>query len=326
MLILPRPNPLYENISAQKINLPDAMKKLGAGGFTGYMGYGSTSAEGYFIFIKGAMISALMLEGTKRKTGFEAINSLFTYTLTEGGTINVFRMDPELAVCTHALLHGEVILKPELVSSIELKSILARMKALSLNGTVLFSTPDRSAMIFFKEGGPVGFYNDATQDIDSNPAESQRVAALPGAMIEIRGTVPVDDLLHHNFLLSLNIERLWQATQSRLAGRQPQPVPPPAVPVVLAPEPVTTHQNEGLLKEVVEDLQEIASAYLNRQGISLVDRLLEASGGSEALLNEQKVALFLTDMTNQALDIDPETKIEEMVDLMRSEIASRLSL
>jgi hypothetical protein len=324
MLILPHTNPLYENISAKKVHLPEAMKKLGAGGFTGYMGYGSTSAEGYFIFIKGAMISALMLEGAKRKTGFEAINSLFNNTVTEGGTINVFRMAPELAVCTHALLHGDVVLKPELVSTVELKSVLARMKALSLNGTVLFSTPDRSAMIFFKEGGAVGFYNDAAQDIDSDPLESQRVAALPGALIEIRGTTPIDDLLHHNFLESINMERLWQTTQSRLAGRQPQPVLPPATPV--APQPVTASQNEELLKAIVEDLQEIASAYLSRQGVALVDRLLEASGGMETLLSEQKVAIFLTDMTGQAPDIDPEAKIDEMVDLMRSEIARRLSL
>jgi hypothetical protein len=323
MLILPRPNPLYENISALKVNLPEAMKKLGASGFTGYMGYGSSNAEGYFIFIKGAMVSALMLEGAKRKTGFEAVSSLFTYTLAEGGIINVFRMSTELAVCTHALLHGEVVLKPEPVSNVDLKSVLARMKALLLNGTVLFSTPDRNAMIFFKEGNPVGFYNDTAQDIDSSPTESQRVAALPGALIEIRGTTPVEDLLHHNFLESLNIDRLWQTTQSRQAISQPKPAPIPAVP--LKPETASSPVTEELLKVIVDDMQEIASAYLSRQGIALVDRLLESAGGKEALLDEQKTAAFLTAMTNQSPNIDPEAKIEEMVELMRSEITSHLS-
>ena len=323
MLILPRPNPLYENISAQKINLPEAMKKLGAGGFTGYMGYGSNNAEGYFVFIKGAMVSALMLVGTKRKTGFEAVSSLFTYTLSEGGVINVFRMTAELAVCTHALLHGEVVLKPEQVSTVDLKSLLARMKALPLNGTVLFSTPDRNAMIFYKEGNPVGFYNDTAQDVDSSPAESQRVAALPGALVEIRGTVTVNDLLHHNFLERLNIERLWQTTQSRQVTSQPKPAPIPAVPV--KSESTAAPQNEELLKTIVEDLQEIASAYLSRQGVALVDRLLESAGGKELLLDEQKTTEFLTAMASQSPDIDPEAKIEEMVELMQSEIASHLS-
>ena len=333
MLILPRSNPLYENIPVQKINLPEAMKKMGAGGFTGYLGYGSNSSEGYLIFIKGALISTLVLEGNTRKSGFEAVTSLFNHVLAEGGIINVYRMTVDLAVCTHALLHGSVIFKPESVSSLDLKTVLARMKSQALNGTMVFSTPDRSAMIFCKEGTPIGFYHDAAREIENSPAESQRIAALPGDVLEIRSTPPAEELLHHNFLETLNIERLWQASYSRHTASQAKPAPaavPPAPPKT-APEvseakEESNSDNEARLAEIVDDLQEIAKAYLGRQGADLVDNLLDLAGGSTALLDSQKLIAFLAALSAQAPEIDPEAKTEEMIDLMRSEVAGRLSV
>lgn len=333
MLTLPRSNPLYENIPVQKFNLPDAMKKMGAGGFTGYLGYGSNSSEGCCIFIKGALISTLMLEGDTRKNGFEAITSLFGHALDEGGVINVYRMTADIAVCTHALLHGSMVLKPEPVSDLDLKAVLARMKAQALSGTILFSTQDRSAMIFYKEGAPIGFYHDTAQEIENSPVESQRIAALPGAMLEIRSTPPVEELLHHNFLETLNIERLWQASVNRHSANQPKPVEATALPaepqITLDAEETQEKQgnyDDAQLSEIVDDLQEIAKAYLGRQGADLVDSLLDLVGGKITLLDNQKLTAFLAAMSAQATDIDPDAKIEEMVDLMRSEVAGRLSV
>lgn len=332
MLTLPRSNPLYENIPAATINLPDTLKKMGAGGFTGYLGYGSTSAEAYFIFIKGALISTLTLEGTRRKTGFDAINSLFQYVLTEGGITNVYRMTPDLAVCTQALLHGETVLKPEQVAHIDLKSVLARMKTQLLTGTVLFTAAEHSGMIFYKDGMPVGFYHDTAQEIETTPVEAQKIAALPGAVIEIRSAPPVDELLHHNFLETLNIDRLWQATQSRLATRQTKvtqptpPAPPQPSPLVkheAAPETASSAGHQ--LDELIEDLHEIAKAYLGRPGALLVDELLEAQSGHNTLLKRDETELFLDAMAKQAVNHDPDARIEEMIDLMRSEISVRLS-
>lgn len=325
MLILPRSNPLYENIPVQKVNLPEALKKMGAGGFTGYLGFGSTSSEGYFIFIKGALISVMMLEGAQRKSGFEAITRLFTHTLTEGGVINVYRMTVDLAVCTNALLQGTVLAAPELVSGIDLKALLARMKAQALNGAVLFTTPERSAIIFYKEGSPIGFYHDAASEIESSPAEAQRIAALPGATIEIRSSPPADDLQRHNLLETLNIDRLWQASVTRHTDAQPKTVP--ASPQVTPQEQSSTDtENEAKLAEIVDDLREIAKAYLGRQGSELVDNMIDLVGGRAALLDNQKATAFLAAMAAQSPDIDAEARNEEMVDLMRSELAGRLSI
>lgn len=317
MLILPRSNPLYEQIPSHKIKLPEMLTKMSKGGFTGYLSYLCPTAEAYALFAKGSLISILLLEEQRRKTGFEAIASLFDLVCAEDGQFNVYRMTSDVVMCTHALLHGDQVLQPQEVRTVDLKALLDRMKLQSTNGTVLFATPERSAMIFYKEGTPIGFYHDAAREIETSPTESQKVAALPGASVEVRSSQPVSDLMLHNLLEMVNIDRLWDAAQKRSA-RQRTPAPP------LAAEATGDHTAQ--LQEIVDDLREIATAYLSRQGAALIDRLLEEGGGSTLLLDNAKTSAFLSGAAAEAPGIDPEAKIGEMIDLMQSEIAGRLSV
>lgn len=318
MVILPRSNPLYEQIPTHKIKLPEVLTKMGKGGFTGYLGYGSPTAEAYALFAKGALISILLQEGDRRKTGFEAISGLFDLSLTEEGHFNIYRMTADIVMCTHALLHGERLLHPQEVRTVDLKSLLERMKLQGLNGTVLFTTHERSAMIFYKEGIPLGFYHDTAKEIEATPQESQAVAALPGATVEVLSSPPASDLMLHNLLEMVNIERLWATAKGRTAGRQAPPASPPAA------EESGDHSKH--LQEIVDDLQEIAVAYLSRQGATLIDRLLAAGGGMTLLLDNTKTTAFLASVATEAPSIDPEAKVSEMIDLMQSEIAGRLSV
>lgn len=331
LLNLPRANPLYENIPTSSIHLPDTLKKMGSGGFTGYLGYGSASAEGYLVFIRGALISTLLLEGSRRKTGFDAINALFLHLRSEAGMLNVYRMTAEVAMCTQALLHGTTVLQAEPVAAIDLKALLGRMKEQALNGTILFHVEERCGMIFYKKGAPVGFYHDGAKEVLATPSETQKIAALTGAVVEVYSTPPVEELVHHNFLETLNIERLWQAGQSRTNNSRPQPPapadpPPAATAVAPAQEPPTTAiQKTDQLPELVEDLQEIAKAYLGRPGAALLDSLLQNDGGHAALLQPDRTSDILADLASQSLQMDPDARVDEMVELMRSEIAARLA-
>lgn len=318
MVVLPRSNPLYEHIPTHKTKLPDMLNKMGSGGFTGYLSYLSPTAEAYALFAKGSLISILLLEGQRRRTGFDAIAALCDLVLRQEGQFNVYRMTTDIVMCTHALLHGELILQPQEVRTVDLKAVLERMKLQALNGTVLFAAAERNAMIFYKEGQPIGFYHDAVREVETSALESQKVAALPGATIEIRSTPPASDLMLHNLLEMVNIDRLWASAQKRCAD-QPAPVA-----IETTAEESTDHQAQ--LQEIVDDLNEIAVAYLSRQGAAMMERLLTAAGGSATLLDGTKIEVLLADIAREGQVIDPEAKVGEMVDLMRSEIAGRLSV
>lgn len=329
-MILPRSNPLYENIPVQSLNLPDAIKKLGTGGFTGYLSYSSTAAEGYFIFIKGALISSLVLNQTDRKIGFEAISSLFEHVLREAGIINVYLMTPDVAISTHALLHGDLMASPAKIASIDLMALLGQMKANQADGTVLFRTPERSAMIFYKTGMPIGFYHDGAKEIERSPAEPQKVASLPGASVEIRTVSDVAAIIHHNFLETLNIDKLWQSLSLRTnqkATLKPEAEKTTACEsAAVTPSVQKASYDPIILNEILEDLKEIAKAYLGRRGAELVECQLEAAGGLSVLHTPSAVDRLLHAITEESPAIDPEARIEEMTDLMKSEITGRLSI
>jgi len=320
MFILPRSNPLYEQIPTRKINLPEMLSKMGSGGFTGYLSYIAPTAEAYALFAKGALVSILLQEADRRRTGFEAISGLFELVLTQDGQFNVYRMTADIVMCTHALLHGEQMLQPQEVRTVDLKAVLERMKLQALNGTVLFATAERSAMIFYKDGLPIGFYHDTAREIGTSPLDSQKVAALPGATVEVRSSSPISDLALHNLLETVNIERLWEAAKTRYGNQ-----------TTTNAETSDTTSNDTAggneqLQEIVDDLYEIASAYLSRQGAALTERLLTEGGGSSLLLDPAKRSAFLAAVAAEGRSIDPEAKLSEMIDLMQSEIAGRLSV
>lgn len=332
MLQLPRSNPLYEQLAVSRVTLPDALKKLGSGGFTGYLGYGSPSAEAYLIFIKGALVSMLLLENQRRSSGFEALSSLFCQAAGGSGVINLYRMTTDIALCTHALLHGEAVILPQKAATADLKALITRIQNEQLTGTMLFTTPDRSAMAFYKQGVPLGFYHNTAHDIATTPVEIQRVAALPDATVELRTLAAPETLLHHNFLETLNIDRLWQAAQNREPSVKPSPPPPvPSATSAASSEPVCQYPaapsfSPDQLAEVTDDLQEIVRAYLGRAGAALVDSLLLNAGGPETLSDPVAFTSLLKALAAQGAQLDPEAKLDEMLDLIRSEVAGRLAL
>lgn len=323
MLLLPRSTPLQEQLPVSRINLPDALRKMASGGFTGYLGYGSSNAEAYLVFIKGALISILLLEQNRRANGFEALNGLFRHAADGTGVINLYRMTTDVAICTHALLHGTTLTPPHKVANLDLKALIARMYTEQLTGTMLFTTPERSAMAFYKQGTPIGFYHDAARDVETSPLETQRIAALPEATVAVHTVSDLDTLLHHSFLETLNIERLWQTVQSQT--RQPSPTIA-AVPTTPPAQSTNSRHDTQQLAEITDDLQEIVKAYLGRAGSTLVSTLLDAGGGPEALQEPAAFESMLKTLATQGAELDPEAKLDEMIDLIRSEVAGRLAL
>ena len=333
MHFLPKANPLYEQISADKVVIPDILEKLGNGHFTGYLSYSSGSFEAYCIFAKGKLICAVSFEDEKEKTGFEAITLLFDKIFCSGGEINVYRMTADLAMCAHALLLGTKLFNGDEVRQVDIKSMLTRMKSQDINGVVHFYTANRYAMMFYKNGLPIGFYHDGSRNIETSPDESRKVAALPGARLMVRSTKPIEELMHYDLLQMVNLSKLWNAASSRQASSQPSEPQQPQFPEVslqqdkpLTQPVLSTDNNEDKLAELVEDLQEVAMAYLSREGKHLIEKRISEAGGNSVLLDNDKTEAMLLQIEEEARVIDSHARIDEMIDLMRSEIAGRLAV
>jgi len=325
MYFLPKANPLYEQISTDKVLLPELLEKLSKGHFTGYLNYAAPGFESYCIFAKGKLICAVSSEGERDKTGFEAITLMFDKVLSTGGEINIFRMTADLAMCSHALLLGTKILNGDDVRQVDMKSMLARIKGQDMNGVVRFYTDERSAMMFYKDGAPFGFYRDGLRTIDTSPNEARKIAALPGARVEVRSTKSIEELMLYDLMQMVNLHKLWEAAIVLRISSQPQAASAPAKKTPLETV-IPVGQSEEKLAELVGDLQEVAMAYLSREGRDLIKKCIDEAGGTAALLDNDKTEALLKRIEDEARVIDNHARIEEMIDLIKSEIAGRLAV
>lgn len=318
MRFLPKANPLYEKIAANKVVIPDVLEKLGNGGFTGYIQHSAQTFEFYGIFAKGKLICALGSVGGRDKTGFEAIALLFDHVIAAGGEINVYRMTTDLAVCAHALTLGTRLFNGEEVRQVDVKGVLSRLKGQNMNGVVRFYTAEHSAMMFYKDGLPIGFYHDGASSIESSPEESRKIAAMPGSRIEICSTKPLEELLQYDLLQMVNLQKLWESAQSRCAVPRIQENTKVAVPASAI--------SQQKLLELVDDISEVASAYLSKAGRTIVEKRIKERGGASQLLDDSGREAFLAAVVSDAVAVDAHARIDEMIDLMKSEIVGRLAV
>ncbi len=309
MLTLPKANPFRENIPVFKIAIPDVLKKLASESFTGYAEYTLQTFKAFCLFVAGKTICITSCSGNEPLSGFEALAAFFEQATEGNGELSIYRMTRDMAMCAHALLEGEHIYKSCEVRLTDIKSILGEMKERSLNGVVRFSAEDRHAMIFYKEGAPIGFYHDGASIIDSSPEESRKVAAMPGALLDIFATLPTEEIARYDLLHMINQDKLWSEGSTASTRNTPvsaaQPESPPT---------------SAIIVEMIDDLQEVAVAYLSKAGRSVVEKCLRISGGAQIFLETAKIEAFLDLVRQNAMEIDEHARIDEMIELMRAEI------
>ncbi len=315
MFLLPKGNPLHENIPVAKVKLPDILEKFKAGSFTGYLSFLFPSSEGVLFFEEGKLISAMLERGEARASGLEAIAGLCTQIVGGDGSLDVYRLSTDLTMCLHALLHGEMLYRAQELRLIDVKGLLEKMKAQRLNGCLRIYTEDRSALIFYKDGAPLGFFHDGSHDIETSATESQKIAKLPGAKIDVLSTKSVDELMHYDLLEMLNIGKVWESAVAKRAAEEERQRRE-------AQERAWLEQ-DSRLQELEEDLKEVASAYLGKIGRALVEKELSERGGRASLQQEAEVARFLACMEKGAKLLTSLSKVKEMLDTMKGEIATR---
>lgn len=315
MFLLPKGNPLYENIAAAKVKLPEMFDKLKGSGFTGYLQFTFPSSLAVLFFEAGKLISAMLEQEGRKSSGFEAIAGTCNNVFEGGGALSVYKLSKDLTMCLHAMIHGDVLYRGQELKLIDIKGLLERLKAQRLNGCLRIYTDDRAALIFYKEGAPLGFFHDGSTDIETSASESQKIAGLPGAKIDVLSTKSADELMHYDLLEMVNIAKLWDSTGSRFATERDK--------VKKEAEAVDRKQSDEKLKELEDDLKDVAVAYIGKMGASLVEKELGDRGGRAILLNNSLVSEFLSGIERGAKLLTSMSKTREMLETMKNEIAER---
>lgn len=319
MFLLPKGNPLFENLAASKLKLPEVLLKLSTGSFTGYASFVFQSSTTILVFESGKLVSALLEEQNgNRQTGFEAISSLVELMVTTGcGTLNVYKLSKDLTMCIHALLQGEILYKAQELKLIDIKMLLEKIKADQMNGCLRIYTDDRSAMIFYKDGNPLGFFHDGSHDIETSSTESQKIAGLPGAKIDLYSTHGIEELMGIDLLEVVNIQKIWDTAISLNQSEIDK----------THKEREERDRKSAALKlaDLEEQLKVIVTEYVGKVGRGVVDKELAEQGGNACLMDETRVASFFTGIERSAKLLIGATSIKAMMTKLSSIIVTAKS-
>jgi hypothetical protein len=315
MILLPRGNPVKENIDPSRINLPDAFSKLSGSGFSGYLRFEGRGGEAIVIYARGKMISALFEGFGDRLTARGALAPIFTHSLAGGVRLDIYRLSSELALSIHALLHGKVLFQGQELKLIDIKSLLRRLKTDRLNGCLRIYTDDHIALIFYRDGEPLGFFHDGSTEIETAADTSMSVARLPGAKIDILAMKSSEEETLEDLADLNDLPVLWGQSKE-LVIRQRRMA-----------ESEASDSREQRAKEkgqkVLSFLRGTAERHIGRIGVSLVEKEFDRAAGQGAVAGED-LAAFYEQLTRGAKLVAGPSKVAAMIEDMKRGIKALL--
>lgn len=312
MILLPRGIPVKEKIDPAKVSLPDALKKLKDNAFSGYLRFDTPQGVGIVIFEQGKLISALFEGDRQSLIAYDALARLFDLALAGGCTLDIFRLSNELAMSIHALLHGDVLYRGQELKLIDIKALLGQFKTDRLSGCLRIYTAEHVALIFYRDGSPLGFFHDGSTEIETTPGTSMSVARLPGAKIDVLSSKGDDVSVMADLMQSADIGRLWQKSQEQIQRQQKQ-------------VQEEASRSQGLAEQerrqrLVALLRSTAERHVGKIGGSLVDKEFERS--LSAGLTEAGFTVFFDNLGKAAKLVAGPTAVNAMLDEMKRGVRS----
>jgi len=315
MFLLPKGSPLFENLAVSKLKLPDVLTKLSNGAFTGYASFVFQSSTAILVFEAGKLVSALV-EGKngKREAGFEALSALAELMVTTGsGALNVYKLSKDLTMCIHALLEGETLYKAQELKLIDIKTLLEKVKEDQMNGCLRIYTEEHSAMIFYKDGNPLGFFHDGSSDIETSSSESQKIAGLPGAKIDLFSTQSADELMGTNLLEVTNIQKIWESCVALHKSEIDK--------TNLERQERDRKVVSQKLAELEGEVKSIVAEYVGKLGLGIVDKEISDNGGNTFLIDADGAEKFMKNIERAAKLLVSGTNIKLMMEKLSTVIA-----
>lgn len=309
MILLPRGNPVKENINPGKVNLADALGKMRQGKFTGYLRFDFPVGTSVFIYQEGRLISTLYESEQEHLIAYDGISRTFHEALTGAGILNIYRLSTELAYSIHTLLHGEMLHKGQDLQLIDIKSLLVRMREEKRNGCLRIYSKDHIALIFYRDGNPLGFFHDGSTDIETTADNSLSVAKEPGAKVDVLVTRGDSEKSLADLMETADIAGLWgNAVAARRRQREEQES---------AASKTLEMRESDRRQKTLALFQKLAQTHLGKIGTALVEKEFEKMKLNGGQLNESVLDGFYMNMTKAAKMVAGPSKINKMLEEMK---------
>ncbi|PLX87469.1 MAG: hypothetical protein C0618_06515 [Desulfuromonas sp.] len=221
MIHLPRGVPVKEKINPARVNLPEAMQKLGSGGFSGYLRFDAKAGVGIIVFENGRLVSALYQSRSsgKRTTGNEGLEDIFGVALQGHSVLNIYRVDSELVMALYDVLYGDYVYQGLELEDVDIQSLLDTIRKTRLTGCLRVYTDKATVLVFYREGESLGFFHEGAPTMQTTADLNRSVARMPGARMDLLATRSTCDDSLADLMAVLDLPAMWEALRRQFASR-----------------------------------------------------------------------------------------------------------
>jgi len=157
MILLPRGQPVYENLNTSFTQFDALMTELQTSQFTGYVRVTGWEYAGVVLLDNGHSVSALEHAANVRRVGASAAEAITAKAKEKDGAIQVARLDSAQVALLGALLQSELLHQDLASEFTNLDKLVAKLQSERHSGyvQVRFAASPDQATIYFHEGAPV---------------------------------------------------------------------------------------------------------------------------------------------------------------------------
>ncbi len=153
-MILPKSDPVYENLRTFFVEINNLLQALREDNFTGYVQITFWDYEGIIFIESGEIVNAFEeSQGTKRG-GEEAIEGILNQAKQKDGRINVYRLPPEMVAIFASTSMKEAAYKDLSTEFTSLDKLIDKLSKEELSGYIDITMNDKrgGGIIFFQDG------------------------------------------------------------------------------------------------------------------------------------------------------------------------------
>ena len=165
------------------------------------------------------------------------------------------------------------------------------------------------ALIFYRDGKPLGFFHDGSTDIETTADTSMSVAREPGAKVDVLVTRSDVEKALADLMETANIAGLWNKAVGERQRRREA--------LEQAASRTLEMREAERRQQVLALFQKAAQQHLGKIGASLVDKEFDRLKLNGVPLGEAQLAGFYDNLARAAKLVAGPTRIEQMLDEMK---------
>jgi hypothetical protein len=214
MLILPRGKAVKEKIGLKNFDLLDCLKKLQTGHFTGYLRFDCPEGTGVILFNRSKMIGIFFQKENENFIALRALTSIFENVQTGRCILHIYSVTTRLLMNLFELLHGNIIYRRQELLLMDVPFLLQHIKKEHISGALKIYVGEQVAIIFYRQGTPIGFFHDGDKDIETAPGADRSLALKQGACLDLLVSRDSEGMVLVDFNKSIDMPALWQKTMN----------------------------------------------------------------------------------------------------------------